>query len=140
MVDVVPKEDQHKELVPHVKENEVVDAKGGEILQDSDVKQTLKRKRPQYYDKQQQLELVLAAQKLFEFGEHDLISTNFDEEEKCWTDIRDSDIWKDVTCLKLLHEGTLPNTVDLEECKRARERILNYHWQVQSLISKGCLC
>jgi hypothetical protein len=44
------------------------------------------------------LELVLAAQELFEFGEHDLISPNFDEEEKCWTDIRNNDIWKDVTC------------------------------------------
>jgi hypothetical protein len=96
MVDVVPEEDQHKELVPH----EATDTKGGEILQD-DVRQALKRKRPQHYNKQQQLELALAAQEVFEYGEHDLISTNFDEEEKCWIDIRDSDIWKDVTCMKL---------------------------------------
>jgi hypothetical protein len=38
MVDVVPKEDQHKELVPHVKENEAANTKGGEILQDNDLR------------------------------------------------------------------------------------------------------
>jgi hypothetical protein len=48
-------------------------------------------------------------------------------------DTRDSDIWKDVTCMILLHEGTLPYTIDLEECKRARKRIMNYHWQDQRL-------
>jgi hypothetical protein len=42
MVDVVLKEDQHKELVPH----ETTDIKGGEFLQDNDVKQALKKKRP----------------------------------------------------------------------------------------------
>jgi hypothetical protein len=44
MVDVVPKEDQHKEFVPHVKENEATYIKGGEILQNNDVRQALKRK------------------------------------------------------------------------------------------------
>jgi hypothetical protein len=73
------------------------------------------------------LELVLVAQELFEFGEHDLFSTNSNEEEKCWTDTRDSDIWKDITCMKLLHEGTLPNTIDPEECKRVKNKIMNYH-------------
>ncbi len=73
----------------------------------------------------------MAAQELFEFSEHDLIYTKFDEEERCWTDTKDSDIWKDVTCMKLLHEGTLPDTVNLEECKRVRKRILKYHWHDQ---------
>ncbi len=79
----------------------------------------------------------MVAQKLFESGEHDMISTYFDEEEKCWTNTRNSDIWKDVTCMKLLQEGTLPYTIDLEECKRSRKKILNYHWQDQSLHFKG---
>jgi hypothetical protein len=74
------------------------------------------------------LELVLATQKLFEIYEHDLVHIASDEEKKCWTDTKDSDIWKDGTCMKLLHEGTLPYTIDLEECKRARKRIMNYHW------------
>ncbi len=104
------------------------------------MRHALKRKRPQYYDKQQQLELALAAQELFEFGEHDLISIDSDEEEKCWTDTRDSDIWKDVTCVKLLQERTVPETVDPEECKKARKRILNCHGRINHFISKGCLC
>jgi hypothetical protein len=45
MVDVVSKEDQHKEFVPH----EAEDTKGGEILPDNDVRLALKRKKPQYY-------------------------------------------------------------------------------------------
>jgi hypothetical protein len=49
MVDVVPEENQHKELVPH----EATYMKGGEILQNNDVRQALKRKSPQYYDKKQ---------------------------------------------------------------------------------------
>ncbi len=69
----------------------------------------------------------MVVQELFEFREHDSISTDSDEEEKCWTYTRNSDIWKDVTCMKLLQEGTIPDTIDLEECKRVRKRILNYH-------------
>jgi hypothetical protein len=79
VVDVVSEEDQPKELVPY----EVEIAKGGELMQDDNVRVVLKRRRPQYYDKQQQLELVLAAQQLFEYGEHDLVPTCSDEEDEC---------------------------------------------------------
>jgi len=92
MLDVVPEDDQQNELDLHVVENEAANTKGGEILKDNDVRHALKRKKPQCYDKQQQLELALVAQELFKFGEHDLISTNSNEEKKCWTDTRDSDI------------------------------------------------
>ncbi|CAK9228771.1 unnamed protein product [Sphagnum troendelagicum] len=92
-----------------------------------------RRKRPHYYDKQQQLELVLAAQRLFESGEHDLNSVDPDEEDECGANSRNNDIWDDVTCMDLLQGGMLPATVDLVESKRARKRILNYHWQGQSL-------
>ncbi len=71
---------------------------------------------------------MLAAQKLFESGEHDLISTSFNEEDKCGTDTRNNDIWKDVTCMNLLQEGILRDNVDPVESKRARKRILNCHW------------
>jgi len=133
VVDVVSEEDQPKELVPYEAKN----TKGGEIMQDDDVRMMLKRRKPHYYDKQQQLELVLAAQELFESSEHDLISTGSDEEDKCGADTRNSDIWKDVTCMNLLQEGILPNTVDPVESKRVRKRKLNYHWQDQSLYFKG---
>ncbi len=79
----------------------------------------------------------MVAQELFESSEHDLISTYYDEEENCWANIRNNDIWKDVTCMKLLQEGTILNTIDPKECKRTRKRILNYHWQDQSLYFKG---
>jgi hypothetical protein len=46
------------------------------------VRMVLKRRRPQYYDKQQQLELVLAAQQLFKSGERDLVPTGSDGEDE----------------------------------------------------------
>jgi hypothetical protein len=102
----------------------------------------LKRKLPQYYDKQQQLELVLVAQELLEFDDHNLVHTDFDEEEKCWIDTKDIDIWKDITCMKLLHEGILSDIIDLKESKRGRKKIINYHCRNPSLDSRprqgGC--
>ncbi len=62
MLDVILKDDQQNELAPHVEDNVVAYTKGGEIMRDNDVRQALKRRRPQCYDKQQQLELVLATQ------------------------------------------------------------------------------
>jgi hypothetical protein len=38
MLDVVLEEDQHKELTPHVEENEAAYINGSEILKDNDVK------------------------------------------------------------------------------------------------------
>jgi hypothetical protein len=53
MLDVAPKVNQHKKLVSHVEEIEVANTKGGESLENTNEKQTLKRKLLQYYDKQQ---------------------------------------------------------------------------------------
>ncbi len=41
-------------------------------------------------------------------------------------DTKDIDIWEDTTCMGLLRKGILPDTMDLEENKRARKRIINY--------------
>ncbi len=49
VVDVVSEEDQPQELVPC----QAKDRKGGEIMQDSDARVVLQRKRLHYYDKQQ---------------------------------------------------------------------------------------
>ncbi len=81
----------------------------------------------------------MVAQQLFESGELDLVSPSSDEEDECGTNTRHNDVWKDVTCMDLLQGGMLPNTVDHVESKRARKRILNYHWQGQSLYFKGFL-
>ncbi len=103
-------------------------AKESELMQDEDVRVVLKRRRPQCYDRQQQLELVLEAQQLFESGEHDLVPTGSDEEDEWGASTAHQDIWEDVTCIDLLQRGMLPDTVDHVESKRARRRTLNYHW------------
>ncbi|CAM6023554.1 unnamed protein product [Sphagnum balticum] len=58
MVDVVPEDDQHQELIPH----EAEDRKESGTVQSNTDRLVLRRKRPHYYDKQQQLEMVLTAQ------------------------------------------------------------------------------
>ncbi len=124
VVDVISEEEQPKELGPY--EAEIT--RGVELVQDDDVGVVLKRKRPQYYDKQHQLELALEAQQLFESGEHDLVPTGSNEEDEWGADTRHQDIWKDVPCLDLLQKCMLPDTVDYVKARRARKRVLNYHW------------
>jgi hypothetical protein len=80
---------------------------------------------------------VLAAKELPKFGDHELGHIKFDEKETHGMDTRSIDIWKDATCLGLLKGDILPNTVDLEENKRARKRIINYCWKEQRLYFKG---
>ncbi len=116
---------------------EAADNEENQNLGPADGKQALKREITKYYDRQQQLELVLAAQELSEFGDHELGHTKFSEEETREMDIRNIDIWKDATCLGLLKEGILPDIIDLEESKRARKRITNYCWKEQRLYFKG---
>ncbi len=60
MLDVVPEVNQHKKFVAHVEEIETANTEGGEVLNNTNGKRALRRKLPQYYDKQEQLELVLA--------------------------------------------------------------------------------
>jgi hypothetical protein len=122
--DVVSEGEQPQELISCETEHK----KGDETTESSTARMVLQRKRPHYYDKQQQLELVLAAQRLLESGEHDSQSADLDEEEECGADSRSSDIWEDVSCMELLQGGMLPATIDPLELKRVRKRILNYHW------------
>jgi len=123
MVDIISKEDQAKELEPH--EAKIV--RESELMQDENVRVALKRRRPQCYDRQEQLELVLAAQQLFESGECDLVAAGSDEEDEWGASTTHQDIWEDVTCMDLLQGGVLPDTVNPMESKRAKKRILNYH-------------
>jgi len=81
----------------------------------------------------------LAAQQLFESGEHDLVPAGSNEEDEWGEDTRHQDIWEDVPCLDLLQGGMLPDTNDYVEARRARKRVVNYHWQDQSLYFKGLL-
>ncbi len=74
-----------------MEEIKMANIEGNEVLRTTNGKQAPKKKLPQYYDKQQQLRLVLATQELLKFDDHDLAHINSNEEEKCWTNIKDID-------------------------------------------------
>ncbi|CAN5962223.1 unnamed protein product [Sphagnum jensenii] len=135
VVDVVSGEEQPKEVVS----GEAEAANRGKLVQNNGERMVVKRRRPQYFDKWQQLDLVLEAQELAEFRDHELSPTESDDEEDQEMDARCIDIWKDAVCLGLLKEGVLPNTVDFEESKKARKRVSNYCWKEQRLHFKGLL-
>jgi hypothetical protein len=98
----------------------------------------LKRRRPRYFDKRQQLDLVLAVQELSELGDHESSPTISDDEEN--HGVKPSCvIWEDIDCVTLLKEGVLLDAVDLEESKRIRKRASNYCWKEQKLFFKALL-
>jgi hypothetical protein len=134
VVDVVSGEEQPEEAVPVESEATI----GGELVQNEDERIMVKRRRPQYFDKRQQLDLILEAQELTEFGDHKLGPTESDEENQ-GVGAKYIDIWEDVVCLELLKDGLLPDAVELEESKRARKRAINYCWKEQKLYFKGLL-
>ncbi len=88
MVDVVLEEDQTKESEPY--ETEV--ARKSEIVQGEGVEVMLKRRRPLHFDKRHQLDLILEAQELAEFGNQELSPTESDEEEDQELDAKCIDI------------------------------------------------
>jgi hypothetical protein len=124
VIDVVSGEEQPKEAVPVESEDTI----GGELVQNEDERIMVKRRRPQYFDKRQQLDLILEAQELAEFGDHKLGPTESDEENQ-GVGAKYIDIWEDVVYLELLKDGVLPDVVELEESKRARKRVINYCWK-----------
>jgi hypothetical protein len=77
VVDVVSGEKHPKEVVS----GEVEAANGDELVQDDGKRMVVKRRRPQYFDKRQQLDLILEAQELAEFRDHELSPAEFDDEE-----------------------------------------------------------
>jgi hypothetical protein len=135
VVDVVSGEEQPKEVVSGEAEATV----GGALVQDDGERIVVKRRRPLHFDKRQQLDLILEAQELAEFRDQELNPTESDEEEDQEMDAKCIDIWEDVVYLGLLKNGALPDSVDLEESKRARKRVSNYCWKEQRLYFKGLL-
>ncbi|CAK9870425.1 unnamed protein product [Sphagnum jensenii] len=88
VVDVVSKEEQPKEEVS----GEAEAVNGGELVQDDGEKMVVKRRRPQYFDKRQQLDLILEVQELAEFRDHELSPTESDDEDDQEMDARCIDI------------------------------------------------
>jgi hypothetical protein len=103
--------------------------KGNEPVQREEARRVLKKRRPQYFDKRQQLDLVLAAQELSEFGDQELSPAEPDDEEDHGMKSSCADIWENTKCLMLLKEGVLSDAVNFEESKRIRKRASNYCWK-----------
>jgi hypothetical protein len=137
MLDVVTEINQDEEANSLMEDVEAAENEESQTFGPADGRQSLKKGMTRYYDRQQQLELVLAVQELSKFGEHGLGHTRFGEEETWEMDTRNIDIWKDATCLGLLKGGILPDTIDHEESKRVRKRITNYCWKEERLYFKG---
>jgi hypothetical protein len=135
MLDVASEENPSEQSVPDEKAMSMSDG----LVQHEEMRSVLKRRRPQYFDKQQQLELILAAQELSEFGDHELDPTGFDDEEDHGVKSSFVDIWEDTDCLALLKEGVLPAAVNIEEGKRIKKRANTYCWKEQKLFFKELL-
>jgi len=125
MLDVASAEDLSEELIP----GEGAVSTGDKPEQREGARVALKRRMSHYFDKRQQLELVLAAQELSEFGDHELSPTESEVEEDHEVKSSCVDIWEDTDCLMFLKEGVLPNAVDFEGGKRIRKRASNYCWK-----------
>jgi len=134
MLDVAAAEDLYEELIP----SEELVLTGDEPVQHEEARM-MKRRRPQYLNKQQQLDLALAAQEMSEFGDHEMSPTKSDDEEDHGVKLSCVDIWEDANCLTLLREGVLPDAVDFEENKRIRKRASNYCWKEHKLFFKTLL-
>jgi hypothetical protein len=135
MLGVESEEELSEEFVPSEETVPVHD----EPVQHEQEQVVLKRRRPQYYDRRQQLELVLAVQELSEFGDPKLSPTELNEEGDHGMKHNCADIWRDVECLMLISEGILSAVVDLDESKKIRKRANNYCWKEQKLFFKTLL-
>ncbi len=89
-----------------------------------------------YYDRKQQLELVLATQAMSKDDTHKINLTMVGDVDKGGGEMKDPDIWQDTTCLTLLREGVLPELIEPRESKRVRKRAASYCWKEQKLFFK----
>jgi hypothetical protein len=135
MLGVGSEEECSEESVP----NEEIEPTHGEPVLGNEGQVMLKRRRPRYYNKRQQLELVLAAQELSELGDPELSPTKLDEEDRSGVKHDCADIWQDTECLILIREGILSDAVDLDERRRIRKRASDYCWKEQKLFFKTLL-
>jgi hypothetical protein len=129
MVDVEAAVDAKVDTNPSI---EVVETAKNEELEVAIGEQRPKGGQITYYNRRQQLELVLAAQELLGIGGCEVEPTAKGD----IVEMKGSDIWEDATCLVLLREGMLPEMCELEEGKRARKRAEHYCWKEQKLFFK----
>jgi hypothetical protein len=130
VVDAVNAVDEGEETNPGT---EVIEAVEDEELDATVAEHKPKKGQIKYYNRRQQLELVLAAREMSGIGDCEVKAAV--EEEG--VEVRGSNIWQDATCMALLREGMLPEMIELEEGKRARKRVEHYCWKEQKLFFKG---
>jgi hypothetical protein len=101
-------------------------AGGNEVqnLESSRGKQIMRKGETRYYDRRQQLELVLAAQGLLD--DHEISNVKSGDEEACGDNSSQTNIWEDAVCMEWLKEGFIPEGVDLLESKRVKKRAKQY--------------
>jgi hypothetical protein len=136
MLDVLGEVSQDDESDSPEEDVEAVDSEEVQDLALRKGKRILTR-APKYYSRQQQLELVMAAQELLRYGEHDEGGVRSVEQETSDEDAVSNDIWENEVCLELLKGGVIPNTADLQTIKRARKRAIDYCWKDNQLYFKG---
>jgi hypothetical protein len=71
----------------------------------------LSKGKAKYYDRKQQLELVLAAQELMEDVRPETHTARSKGEEACADRASNIDVWEDEVCMWLLKEGSIPDTI-----------------------------
>jgi hypothetical protein len=135
MLDVLAETSQDEVDNSPVEDMEAVDSEEVWNSGSPNGKRVLKEGRVRYYYRHQQLELVLAAQELLEYGEREEARSG--GEETGAEDASNTDIWEDEVCLGLLKEGVIPDTADLQASKRARKRANHYCWKDEKLYFKG---
>jgi hypothetical protein len=116
---------------------ERLDVAEDEDLEVDQGKQRHWKDQVRYYNRRQQLELVLAAQGMSKVGGHKVNLTIVDEADKSGGEMKGLDIWQDTTCLALLREGVLPKLIELEESKRVRKKTTSYCWKEHKLFFKN---
>ncbi|CAN5950875.1 unnamed protein product [Sphagnum jensenii] len=88
-----------------------------------------------YYNKEQQMELVLAAQGMMHDDAHQ--DSNVRSEEASAVDANQTYIWEDVMCMGWLKEGSVPDEVSPQEKRRIRKRAKQYCWKEGKLYFKA---
>jgi hypothetical protein len=115
-------------------------AAGGNEIRNSEFSkgnQTLWRGGTRYYNRKQQLELVLAAQGLLDDNARETSDARSEGEEVCVDNSSQTDIWEDAVCMGWLKDGFISEGVDLQESKRVNKQAKQYCWKDGKLYFKG---
>jgi hypothetical protein len=100
-------------------------------------KQTMWKGGTRYYDRKQHLELVLAAQGLWNDNAPEASSATSGDEGACVDNSSQTDIWEDAVCMEWLKNGFIFEEVNLQESKRVKKRAKQYCWKDGKLYFKG---